>query len=89
MAQDGKFRILHAHALAVIGNAHEAGAAGHDLDFDTVGASIHRIFYQLFDDRRRPFYHLTGSNLVDGIIVQNMDKTHACPASLFACSCSL
>ena len=69
MTEDSQFRILHAHALAIIGNPHKTGAAGHNLHFDTSRTGVHCIFNQLLDHRCRPLYHLTGSNFIDGSII--------------------
>ena len=61
------------HALPVV-NYPYAGFPGIGHQYlDVLGTGIDSVFHQLFNDRRRTLYHLTGCNLVGYRIRQQTD----------------
>ncbi len=60
-------RIIRAHPLAVILDAHEALAAHLDVHLDAPRACVDGVFDELFDDRRRALDNLAGGDLIGEI----------------------
>ena len=60
-------RIIRAHPLAVILDAHKALAAHLDVHLDAARACVDCVFDELFDDRRRALDNLAGSDLIGEI----------------------
>jgi len=51
-------------AGSVVRNPNGAASAFLNLDADVAAPGINGVFHQLLDDRRRPFHHFPGRNLV-------------------------
>ena len=60
-SEDG---IIASHPFAVVRYTHQPAAAKLDIDLNSAGLGIDRIFYQLLDDRRRTFDDLAGRDLI-------------------------
>ena len=76
MAQKCGGRILSGHAAAIVSDPHKGYAAVFDLHGDLFRPGVYRVFHQLFDDRRRTLYHLTGGNHVRQRRRQLMNDSH-------------
>ena len=71
------------NAAAVVANADQAHPAFFQIDVDTPGAGVERVFDQLLDHRCRPLYDLAGGDLVDQGVGKCLDRHAAMiPASV-------
>ena len=57
-------RIVRAHPLAVVFDAHQALAAHFDVDLNAPRAGVDGVFDELFDDRGRPLDDFAGGDLI-------------------------
>ena len=69
-------RILRAHPIAVVLDAHEPLAAQLDVDLDAARAGVDGVFDELFDDRRRTLDNLAGGDLIGEVGGQEVDDAH-------------
>jgi hypothetical protein len=73
---EGEQRVIAHHAAAVVHDADELAAAAFDLDADTGGAGIERVFEQLLDHGRRTVHHFAGGDLVGDLVSEYVDAAH-------------
>ena len=76
MAFEGQQGIVAVHALAVVGDADEAAAAGLDFDANAVGAGVQGILQQFLDHGGRAIDNLAGGDLVGNLVGENADAAH-------------
>src|SRR6185312_16829640 len=67
--------VAHHHAT-VVRYLKQLFAAAFNLYPDARGSGIQRIFEQLFQDRCRPFHHLSGGDLVGYVFGKDVDPAH-------------
>jgi len=65
MTVERQFRILFAHACAVIRDADAASARSPDVDRDLRRARVQAVFNQLFENARGAFNDLPGGDQAD------------------------
>ncbi len=76
VAFEGQQGIVAVHALAVVGDADEAAAAGLDFDANAVGAGVQGILQQFLDHGGRAIDNLAGGDLVGNLVGENADAAH-------------
>ena len=76
--------ILLIHPHSVVRHTDQCLTAVLHLYGDRIGISINRIFRQFLYHCHGSFDHLTGSNLINGILIQNMYLWHSVPTFLSA-----
>jgi hypothetical protein len=69
-------RVLRAHAVAVVADADQFLAPGHDLHGDRGRLGVEGVLDQLLHDRSRPLHDLARRDLVDEIVGQPLDPPH-------------
>ncbi len=66
-------RLVAGHAGAVVEHADQVAAAALDLHRHLARPGVERVLHQLLDHRGRPLHHLTGCDLIDHMIRQDLD----------------
>ena len=77
MTFESKQRIVPDHATAVIRDLNELLAPGLDLNSDSRGARVERIFEQFLHHGRGPFHHFAGRDFVSNVLRKDVDAAHA------------
>ena len=77
MTFESKQRIVPDHATAVIRDLNELLAPGLDLNSDSRGARVERIFEQFLHHGRGPFHHFAGCDFVSNVLWKDVDAAHA------------
>jgi hypothetical protein len=73
MALERQRQLLRRHADAVVGDADQRAPAVAQVDGDSGGAGVERVFDQLLDGRGRALDDLAGGDLVDQVVRQPSD----------------
>lgn len=68
--------VVTSHAPAVVDHPHKPLATGFEHDAHFVGTCIERVLDQLLDHRRRPLDDLTGGDLTDQMVGQDVNFGH-------------
>ena len=91
MTQYSHTDICFRHPRAIVAHPDFSYSACLNFHFYTPRSGIQRIFNQFLDYGRRPVYHFTGCDFINGGIVKqfNNGRFHSLPASCFACKLNL
>ena len=76
MTLEGQQSVVAYHATTVVGDLDEFFAAGFDLNSNSGGTCIQRIFQQFLYYRSRTFHHFAGGDLVGNLLGKYVDTPH-------------
>src|SRR5438445_12047159 len=77
MAGEGQRQIFRRHPATVIHHPNQVDASLLDVDVDSMGAGVRRVFHELLDHARRPLDNLPRGDLGDDRRPQFVDPSHA------------